>query len=104
MRRGLGLTTCPISNSYVSDGTKAREIRALLERGVLVTVNSDDPAYFPGYVTENLATLQREAQLSQDEVVLLVRNAFLISWLPDAERAKCLEQVDAWVAEHRGSA
>jgi len=46
-RRGLGLTCCPISNSYVTDGTKAREIRTLHEQGVLVTVNSDDPAHFP---------------------------------------------------------
>jgi adenosine deaminase len=52
--RGLGLTACPISNSYVADGTKAQEIRDLLERGVLVTVNSDDPAYFPGYVGTRL--------------------------------------------------
>src|SRR5262249_6031170 len=60
-RRGLGLTACPISNSYVAGGTKAREIQALYESGVLVTVNSDDPAYFPGYVADNLRTLAHEA-------------------------------------------
>ena len=97
LRRRIGLTSCPISNSYVSDGTKAQQIRALHEQGVLVTVNSDDPAYFPGYVADNLLLLQREASLSQDDVVQLVRNAFTISWLADAERAAYLDRVDAWV-------
>ena len=97
VERGIGLTCCPISNSYVSDGSKAREIVALLERGVLVTVNSDDPAYFPGYVADNLALLQREAELTRDEVVEVVRNAFTIAWLEDAERDTYLERLDAWV-------
>ena len=98
VERGIGLTCCPISNSYVSDGSKAREIVALLERGVLVTVNSDDPAYFPGYVADNLVLLQREGQLEREDVVQLVRNAFTIAWLEDAERAAYLERLDAWVA------
>jgi adenosine deaminase len=98
--RGMGLTCCPISNSFVTDGTKAREIRALLEQGVLVTVNSDDPAYFPGYVADNLAKLQREADLTRDDIVQLVRNAFTISWLDEAERATYLERLEEWVATH----
>ena len=96
--RGIGLTCCPISNSYVSDGSKAREIRALLGRGVMVTVNSDDPAYFPGYVADNLAVLQREAELTRDDIVQVVRNAFSIAWLDEDERAAYLGRLDAWVA------
>ena len=98
VQRGVGLTNCPISNSYISGDTKAREIRALHEQGVMVTVNSDDPAYFPGYVGDNLAVLQREADLSRDEIVQFVRNAFIISWLDEREREAYLERVDAWVA------
>jgi adenine deaminase len=60
---GVGLTACPISNSHVSDGLKAREIKAMLERSLLVTINSDDPAYFPGYMNENLAAVAAAAQL-----------------------------------------
>lgn len=100
VRRGVGLTCCPISNSYVTSGAKAQEIRTLAERGVLVTVNSDDPAYFPGYVADNLIVLQREAELTRDEVVQLVRNAFTISWLDVAGRRAYLERLDAWVASH----
>lgn len=100
VRRGVGLTCCPISNSYVAGGTKAQAIRTLLERGVLVTVNSDDPAYFPGYVADNLVTLQREAGLTREAVVQLVRNAFSIAWLDDAERGSYLRRLDDWVASH----
>ncbi len=99
-QRRIGLTNCPISNSYVGDGTKAAEIRALHEQGVLVTVNSDDPAYFPGYVADNLLVLQREAGLTQDEVVQLVRNAFSISWLDEPMRQAYLDRVDRWVADN----
>lgn len=97
-RRGLGLTVCPISNSYVAGGTRAQQIRALLRRGVLVTVNSDDPAYFPGYVADNLLTLAREADLGREDVVRIVRNGFIVSWLDAPDRRSYLDRVDAWVA------
>jgi len=97
-QRGLGLTTCPISNAHVAGGTKAPEIRALLERGVLVTVNSDDPAYFPGYVADNLLTLAREADLGPEDIVRIVRNAFIVSWLEEPERQAYLQRIDDWLA------
>jgi len=97
-QRGLGLTTCPISNAHVAGGTKAAEIRALLERGVLVTVNSDDPAYFPGYVADNLLVLAREADLGPEDIVCIVRNAFIVSWLEEAERQAYLQRIDDWLA------
>ena len=97
VRRRLGMTACPISNAHVAGGTKARQIRELLERGVLITVNSDDPAYFPGYVADNLVTIAREADLGRDEVVRLVRNGFLVAWLSETERAGYLDRLDAWL-------
>jgi adenosine deaminase len=92
--RGIGLTVCPISNGYVTDGTKSKEIKTMLDQGMLVTINSDDPAYFPDYLTENLITVQREARLSNDEVVRLVRNGFLVSWLGAEEKAEYLDRLD----------
>lgn len=50
--RGIGLTSCPISNTWVSDGLKVALIKQLAGEGVKVTVNSDDPAYFGGYIAE----------------------------------------------------
>lgn len=97
-RRGLGLTVCPISNRYVTGSLKARELAALLEADVRATVNSDDPAYFPGYVAENLAAAQREAGLTREQLVRLARNAFTIAWLEEGERARYLELLDGYAA------
>ena len=64
MRRGLALTVCPISNKCITGSLKALEVRRMLEKGMRATVNSDDPAYFLGYVQENLVATQEEADLS----------------------------------------
>jgi adenosine deaminase len=96
--RGIGLTVCPISNSYVSDGLKAHEIATMLDRGMRVTVNSDDPAYFPGYVNENLEAVQDAVELPRDALVQLERNAFHVAWLPEDERAPYLEALDVYAA------
>ena len=97
-KRGLGLTACPISNSYVTDSLKAGEIRALMELGLTVSINSDDPAYFPGYMTENLAAVQEAAGFSREEVAELVRNAFISAWLTEAEKEQFLAAVDKYCA------
>jgi adenosine deaminase len=97
-RRGIGLTCCPISNRYVTGSLKADEIKRLLDRGVLVTVNSDDPAYFPGYVTENLLALQEAVALSSADVIQLQRNAIEIAWLPVAAKGALSAELDRYVA------
>ncbi len=94
--RGLGLTVCPISNSYVTDGLKADEIGAMLELDLRVCINSDDPAYFPGYMNENLLAVQKAADLGRDEVIQLVRNAFTVGWLSDPERRRYLDLLDEY--------
>jgi adenosine deaminase len=99
-RRGLGLTICPISNSYVTDSLKAAELKSLLDGGVRATVNSDDPAYFPGYMNENLIAVERAARLSQEEIVQLARNAFGVSWLTREDRDAYLDALEAYAGEH----
>jgi adenine deaminase len=91
--RGIGLTCCPISNGFVTHDMKAPVIAGLLRDGVRVTVNSDDPAYFGGYVAENLLALARAADLTPAELVQLERNAFEIAWLPDERRAGYLAEL-----------
>jgi adenosine deaminase len=95
-RRGLALTVCPISNSFVTDGTKAAAIKAMLGKGMRVTINSDDPAYFPGYMNENLISVQEEVDLSKGDVLQLARNAFEAAWLPRASRDGYLAQLEAY--------
>ncbi len=100
LRRGIGLTACPISNGVVTASMKAPEIRALLDRGVPVSVNSDDPAYFGGYVSENLVALAGELDLDEADLVALQRNAFTISWLAAGRRDAFLDELDAYAREH----
>ena len=94
-RRGLGLTVCPISNSYVAGSLKAEQIRAMLDAGLRVTINSDDPAYFPGYINENLLAVQQAVDLSRSDVLQLVRNAFEVAWLPEADKRNYLENLES---------
>ncbi|MFI9596133.1 adenosine deaminase [Nonomuraea sp. NPDC052265] len=98
LARGIGLTCCPISNGYVTDSMKSEGIRKLMELGVRVTVNSDDPAYFNGYVSENLVALQEELQLTREELAQLERNAFEITWLPRHLKDAYLAEVDAYLS------
>ena len=103
VRRDLALTVCPISNGYVTDSLKALEVRSMLEKGMRVTVNSDDPAYFPGYMNENLAAAQESADLSRAQIVQLAVNAFEASWLAPEDKRALLGQLDSYVASQRGA-
>ncbi|GAA1706467.1 adenosine deaminase [Nonomuraea bangladeshensis] len=98
LARSMGLTCCPISNGFVTDSMKAEGIRKLMDLGVRVTVNSDDPAYFDGYVQENLIALQEALQLSEEELAGLERNAFEVTWLPRPVKDAYLAEVDAYLA------
>jgi adenine deaminase len=95
-RRGLGLTVCPISNRWCTGDLKAGEIKRLLDLGIRVTVNSDDPAYFAGYVTDNLIAAQQAAGLDAADLVRLQRNAIEIAWLPAAARDELLAEIDRY--------
>ena len=88
---------CPISNAYVTSGSKSEAIKAMLDKGMRVTVNSDDPAYFPGYMNENLLRVQKEVGLSRAELAKLAENAFSSAWLPPA-------RAEAYLAELRSYA
>ncbi len=96
--RNLTLTVCPISNGYVTESMKTAEIKVMLEKGMNVTVNSDDPAYFAGYMNENLIVTQRKAGLSKAQVVQLSVNAFEGSWLADEDKAAFLRLLSDYVA------
>jgi adenosine deaminase len=102
-KRGLGLTVCPISNGFVTDGLKAQEIKLLLDGGVRATINSDDPAYFSGYMNENFVAAQGAVQLSKDEIVQLSRNAFDITWLPQEDRKSYVDALDDYAGAANGA-
>jgi adenine deaminase len=96
--RRIGLTVCPVSNTYVVQDSKAAELKTMLDRGMLATVNSDDPAYFLAYLTENLTTAQEQGGLTKSEVAQLVRNAFTISWAAEDAKQVHTDRLDAYLA------
>jgi adenosine deaminase len=71
-----------------------------LRRGVKVTVNSDDPAYFGAYMTENYVALAVEAGLGAEEIAQLARNAFEVAWVSTGARDAHLAELDAYAALH----
>jgi len=97
-RRQLALTICPVSNAFVTNGSKAKEIKRMLDLGIRATVHSDDPAYFRGYMNENFFCTQEEAGLGRAEVVQLSRNAFESTWLPRTAKDRYLAELDAYAA------
>ena len=76
------------------------QIVTLLRDGVRVTVNSDDPAYFGGYVSDNFSALAAQAGLSASEVASLARNGFEIAWLTPRARDAYIAELDAYCAAH----
>jgi len=98
--RGLGFTTCPVSNSFVTSQMKADEIVSLLREGVRVMINSDDPAYFGAYVAENYVALANHAGLGPADLAQLAINSFEASWLTPARRDAYIAAVRAYAAAH----
>ncbi|MEX2255995.1 MAG: adenosine deaminase [Acidimicrobiia bacterium] len=90
------LTVCPLSNVKlrVFDRIEDHDLAVLLRRGIRVTVNSDDPAYFGGYVADNFAAVVPALALTDEEVLELARNSFRASFLDAAERDRRLAEVD----------
>lgn len=71
----------------------------MMDKGLVVTVNSDDPAYFGGYVNDNFRAVGRALELTGEEVVAIVRNSFDASLMTPADKEKALVEIDRVVAE-----
>jgi len=98
-REQVPLTVCPLSNIKlrVYDTMADHNIQKLLAAGLCVTVNSDDPPYFGGYVNDNFHAMAAALPLTEEDVVRLVRNSFLASFLDEGPMEAYLEQVDQFV-------
>ncbi len=97
------LTVCPLSNVKlrVFPTMGQHNLKELLRRGLRVTVNSDDPAYFGGYVEENFRAAQRALELSPADVVQLAKNSFTASFLAPEEKERRIEEVEQVLAASR---
>jgi len=97
-RDRMPLTVCPLSNVKLKVFKRIEDhnLKRLLERGVCVTVNSDDPAYFGGYVAENFLAVQSGLGLAQQQLVELARNSIEASFLADPAKRRWFSAIDAY--------
>ena len=91
----IPLTLCPLSNLElkVVQDLKEHPLPKMMEKNLLVTINSDDPAYFGGYMNENYLETAKALQLSKAEIATLAKNSFMASWLTDQEKEKYIHQI-----------
>ena len=102
-RSSMTLTVCPLSNVKLCNvaSIDTHPIDTMLRLGLRATINSDDPAYFGGYVGENYRAVAAGRGLDRDDLVTLARNSFLGSFLPDDAVAAHLAKLDAYAEANR---
>ncbi len=101
VREQIPVTVCPLSNRslQVCPDLALHPLKHMLAAGMLVTVNSDDPSYFGGYVNENFLAVQEALALTRAEIATLARNSFVASFLPERQKAAALAAFDAFSAK-----
>lgn len=92
----MPLTLCPLSNLElkVIHDLKDYPLIKMMDKNLLVTINSDDPAYFGGYITENYLEIAKSLNLSKRQITDLVKNSFKASWLSNREKEDKAEQIE----------
>jgi adenosine deaminase len=96
----MALTVCPLSNlrlRVVSD-LRAHPLRRMLDKDLVATLNSDDPAYFGGYVNDNYRAVSDALTLSREEIVAIVRNGFRAALISETDKQSALAEVERAVA------
>src|SRR5690606_11874726 len=91
----IPLTVCPLSNLKlcVVDDMRQHNLARMLRQGAMVTVNSDDPAYFGGYIADNYLACAEHLGLSRQELTQLARNSLVASFLPAREKDRRLKRL-----------
>lgn len=98
IRRDMALTVCPLSNlelKVVAD-LKDHPLKTMLNKGIKATVNSDDPAYFGGYLNQNFNSIQQALDLTKEDIVVLAKNSFTYSLLEDERKNELVRLVDEY--------
>jgi adenosine deaminase len=92
----IPLTVCPLSNLKlrVFNTLEEHNLKELLDAGLCVTINSDDPAYFGGYIGENFLRSQKALGLNTEDIYALAKNAFVASFMSDEDKRRHIEELD----------
>ena len=98
----MALTVCPLSNLKlrVVDDMKRHPLRRMLEKGLKATVNSDDPAYFGGYINENYFAVAESLDLTEEHLYTLARNSFEASFIGENQKSSYIAKLDEFAREH----
>ena len=102
VKKQIPLTVCPLSNlslKVVAD-LKTHPLKRLMDRGLLVTVNSDDPAYFGGYINKNYLAIAEALRLTKADLCQLAKNSVLGSLLSEQEKVTHLTAIDRYCLEN----
>jgi len=91
----IPLTVCPLSNIKLKVFNKLEDhnLKDLIDRGLLVTINADDPSYFGGYLNDNYIQTQKALNLTRDEMAQLAINSFKASFLPQEKKDNFIQQI-----------
>ena len=97
----MPLTVCPLSNLRlrVVETMAAHPLPEMIAKGLMVTVNSDDPAYFGGYINDNYHALDEALALTRGDFAMLARNSFEAAFLGDADKRALIARLDAYLAD-----
>jgi adenine deaminase len=98
IKRKMPLTVCPLSNlklKVVKD-LKQHPLKRMLEKGLLATINSDDPAYFDGYINENYIEIAKALNLSKEEITQLAKNSFKASFISEKMKKQMIGKVEKY--------
>lgn len=103
IKRDMALTVCPLSNKalQVVPDLRNHPLKKMMEMGLKVTVNSDDPAYFGGQVNQNFIEIQQALDLSKKDIYELARNSFSYSLLDENDKNRYLEELDKYYLKHK---
>lgn len=98
----IPLTVCPLSNIVLGGFEKLEDhpLKQMLNAGLMVSINSDDPAFFGGYIADNYQAVVDALKLSCDDLITCARNSFTSSFLDEYEKTAYLKKLDDYVAAH----
>ncbi len=101
-REQTPLTVCPLSNIKlcVFEKLSDHNLKVLLDKNICAMINSDDPAYFGGYLLQNYTECADELNLSASQLAQLAKNSFTASFLPDSKKTEYLQEIDQLLAEY----
>lgn len=99
VKKEIPLTVCPLSNYKlkVVKSMRKHPLKRMLQKGLKVTINSDDPAYFGGYINDNYLAVQKALKLTKEDIYTLARNSFESSFLSDSKKKELVGKLDEYM-------